>query len=125
MSNEINVEGAERTLSALGICMLVGYLGLVLSVVLVSFLGSPPGQKGPLDSVIALLFLVSILALLLCPILIGMVAAKIGKSGIIWGGLSFLISPFGQLIGYFKIKSAVEEVSSAVGRAQFDQAISR
>lgn len=125
MSNEINVDGAQRTLSTLGVCMLVGYLGLVVSLVLVSFVGNQPGQKGPLDSVVALLFLVSILALLLCPILIGVVAAKIGKSGIIWGGLSFLFSPFGQLVGYFRIKSAVDEVSSAVGHAHFEQAISR
>jgi hypothetical protein len=68
---------------------------------------------------------ISLLALLLCPILIGVVAAKIGKSGIIWGGLSFLCSPFGQLVGYFKIKSAVEEASSMASRAGFEQALSR
>ena len=69
--------------------------------------------------------LISLLALLLCPILIGSVAAKIGKSGIVWGGLSLLLSPFGQLIGYFKIKSAVEEASTAASRASIDQAFSR
>jgi hypothetical protein len=65
VSNEINIEGAERTLSVLGICIAVGYVGLVLSLVLISWLGGPPGEKGPFDSWISLLSLVSILALLL------------------------------------------------------------
>ncbi len=69
--------------------------------------------------------LISLLALLLCPIFIGIVAARIGKSAIIWGGLSFLLSPFGQLIGYFKIKSAVDEATTAAARASFAQALSK
>jgi hypothetical protein len=121
----MNIEGAERSLSLLGKFMLVGYIGLPLSLVLIASFGSPPGQQSPLDSVIALLTFVSIVALLLCPILIGIVAARIGKSGIIWGGLSFFFSPFGQLVGYFKIKSAVDEASSMASRAQFEQAIVR
>jgi hypothetical protein len=125
VSTDINIDGAERTLSLLGKSMLVAYIGFPLSLVLISWLGSPAGEKGPLDSLILLVTLVSLLALLLCPVLIGVVAAKIGKSGIIWGGLSFLFSPFGQLVGYFKIKSAVDEASSAASRANFDQALSR
>jgi hypothetical protein len=125
MSEDINVEGAERSLSLLGKCIAVAYIGLPLSLVLISGLGSPPGQKGPYDLLIALLSLISMLALLLSPILIGVVAARIGKSGIIWGGLSFLFSPFGQLIGYFKIKSAVDEATTAVARAGFDRTMSR
>jgi hypothetical protein len=74
---------------------------------------------------IVLLTFVSLVALLFCPVLIGIVAARIGKSGIIRGGLSFLFSPFGQLVGYFKIKSAVDEASSMASRAQFEQAIVR
>lgn len=121
----MNIEGAERSLSLLGKFMLVGYIGLPLSLVLIAWLGSPPGQKGPLDSLLALLAFVSLVALLICPVLIGIVAARIGKSAVIWGGLAFLLSPFGQLIGYFKIKSAVDEASSMASRAQFDQAIAR
>src|SRR5262245_3203868 len=125
MSEEINVEGAERSLWRLGKFMAVAYIGLPLSLVLISWLGGPPGQKGPYDSWILLLTLISLLALLLCPILIGIVAARIGKSAVIWGGLSFLFSPFGQLVGYFKIKSAVDEASSTAARANFEQALSR
>jgi len=121
----MDIEGAERSLSLLGKFILVGYIGLPISLVLIAWLGSPPGQKGSFDSIIALLFFVSLVALLLCPVLIGVVAARIGKSGIIWGGLSFLFSPFGQLIGYFKVKSAVDEAGSMASRAQFEQAIAR
>ena len=124
MSNSINIEGAERTLSALGICMVVGYAALVASLGLATWLSGQPGEKNPLDWLIVVLSLTWTLALLLCPILIGVVAAKIGKSAIVWGGLSLVFSPFGQLVGYFKIKSAVDEASMAVGRAQFEQAIS-
>jgi hypothetical protein len=125
MGTDINIEAAERALSLLGKSMLVGYIGFPLSLVLISWSGSPPGEKSLIDSVILVVTLISLLALLLCPILIGVVAAKIGKSGIIWGGLSLLFSPFGQLVGYFKIKSAVDEASSVASRANFEQALSR
>lgn len=125
MSADINLEGAERTLSLLSKSMLVAYFGLPFSFVLISWLGPPAGQKGPFDLPILLVMLISLLALLLCPILIGIVAAKIGKSAIVWGGLSLLFSPFGQLVGYFKIKSAVDEASTAASRANIDQAFSR
>lgn len=125
MSEQIDIEAAERSLSLLGKCMAVAYIGLPLSLVLISWLGSPPGQKGPYDTGIAVLVFVSILAMLLSPILIGVVAARIGKSGVVWGGLSFLFSPFGQLIGYFKIKAAVDEAATVAARAGFDGAMSR
>jgi hypothetical protein len=125
VSTDISIDGAERTLSLLGKVMLVGYVGFPLSVVLISWLGSPAGEKGPFDLPILLLLMISVLALLLSPILIGMVAAKIGKSGIVWGGFSFLFSPIGQLVGYFKIKSAVDDAAIAASRSNFDQAMSR
>ena len=125
MSADINIDGAERALSLLGKSMLVAYIGFPLSLVLIAWLGASSGKKGPFDFLILLVMLISLLALLLCPILIGVVAARIGKSGIIWGGLSFLFSPVGQLVGYFKIKSAVDEATTAASRANFDQAFSR
>ena len=82
MSTRDQYHGAERTLSLLGKSMLVAYIGFPLSLVLISWLGSPAGEKGPLDSLILLVALVSLLALLLCPVLIGVVAAKIGTGGI-------------------------------------------
>jgi hypothetical protein len=82
VDTDINIDGAERTLSLLGKAMLVAYIGFPLSLVLISWLGAPAGEKGPFDSVILLATVISLLALLLCPILIGVVAAKIGKSGI-------------------------------------------
>lgn len=124
MDADINVDHAERTLSWLGKCMLVAYIGLPLYLVLVAWLG-PAAAKAPLGFLVVLELLISLLALLLCPILIGVVAAKIGKSGILWGGLSLLCSPWGQLIGYFRIKSAVEEASTAAARAHFGQAFSK
>jgi hypothetical protein len=125
VSGATKIERAERTLSLLGICMVVGYTSLVVSIVLATWLSSRSGQKSPLDLLVLLLSLTWTVALLLCPILIGMVASKIGKSAIIWGGLSLIFSPFGQLVGYFKIKSAVDEASTAEARAQFEEAISR
>jgi hypothetical protein len=118
VSQEIDIDGAERSLSLLGKFMAVGYIGLLLWVVLIAWLGSPDGQKGPYDSFILLLVLVSTVALLLCPFLIGMVATRIGKNGTVWGGLSFIFSPVGSLIGYFKIKSAVDEAATAAARSQ-------
>ena len=125
MSTDINIDSAERTLSLLGKVMLIGYVGFPLCVVMSSWLGAPAGEQGPFDIPILLLMLISVLALLLSPILIGMVAAKIGKSGVIWGGFAFLFSPIGQLVGYFKIKSAVDAAAIAASRANFDQALSR
>jgi hypothetical protein len=117
VSQDIDIDGAERSLSLLGKFMAVGYIGLALLLVLITLLGNPDGQKGPYDSFILLLVLVSTVALLLCPFLIGMVATRIGKSGIVWGGLSFIFAPFGSLIGYFKIKSAVDEAATAAARS--------
>lgn len=125
MTANINVESADKALSLLGKCMLVAYIGLPLSLVLVVWAAGPPGQRGPFESIVLLIFAASILALLICPILIGVVAARIGKSAIIWGGLSLIFSPWGQLVGYFKIKTAVEDAASVASRAHFDAVMSK
>ena len=117
MSSNIDIDAADKALSRLTTLVLIGYLGIVAAVVLAIFLANPDGESTLLGIIPAILYLIAVVALLICPIFIGLTANRLGKSGIVWGGLSFIASPFGQLIGYFMLKSAF---NSAIYSASSD-----
>jgi hypothetical protein len=74
-----------------------GHIGIVLGSLLIPG-KTPNAELGLVGGVALALILLGVLSIFIYFFAIGGLAKKMGRSSIVWGGLSFITSPFGVWI---------------------------
>lgn len=72
----------------------IWFWSLHISIVLVFITSSGDGDRNPV------LILASLFSLAMYCIAVGRFASRIGRSGLLWGGLSLILSPLGVWLSY-------------------------
>ena len=99
----MDTQRLDRLLTALTVSFLVELATTVLFVVLVS-----ASSSEPFSPILAVCLLGMVVAGLAFYILLGSLASRMGKSWIVWVGLTIITKPIGSFVAYFMIRQRVK-----------------